>query len=215
MIGAAEVGERLAVVRERLRACGGDGVRIVAVTKAFGADAITAAVANGLDDIGESYAQECVAKLDGVADPPTVHFIGGLQRNKVRLLAPVVDVYQSVDRASLVDEIAKRAPGARVMIQVDLSGEITKGGCGPDEVAPLVDRATAAGLRVEGLMGIGPLGPPEAARPGFGLLRSLVDRHGLAECSMGMTDDLEVAVQEGSTMIRIGTALFGPRPVRG
>lgn len=214
MIDPAEVGERLAVVRDRLRACGGERVRIVAVTKAFGVDAVSAAVANGLHDIGESYAQECVAKLSGYPDPPTVHFIGGLQRNKVRRLAPVVDVYQSVDRAPLVDEIARRAPAARVMIQVDLSGEVTKGGCPPAEVGALVSRATDAGLRVDGLMGIGPLGPPEDARPGFGLLRSLVDRHGLAECSMGMTADLEVAVQEGSTMIRVGTALFGPRPVR-
>ena len=214
MIESAQVAGRLAVVRDRLRACGGDDVRIVAVTKAFGVDAVAAAVANGLTDIGESYAQECVAKLEGLDERPTIHFIGGLQRNKIRRLAGIVDVFQSVDRAALVDEIARRVPGARMMIQVDLSGEDTKGGCPADEVVPLVDRARAAGLAVEGLMGIGPLGPPEAARPGFRLLRGLVDELGLAECSMGMTDDLEVAVEEGTTMIRVGTALFGPRPAR-
>ncbi|MEQ8841288.1 MAG: YggS family pyridoxal phosphate-dependent enzyme [Acidimicrobiales bacterium] len=216
MIDPGEVAERLEVVRARLRQAGGEAVRVVAVTKGFGADAIEAAVSAGLHDVGESYAQEAVAKL-GEADVganPIVHFIGGLQRNKVRRLAGVVDVWQSVDRVALVDEIARRSPGARMMVQVDISGEEAKGGCPPDEAGGLVDHAAAAGLVVEGLMGIGPVGEPAAARPGFGRLRRLVDDLGLAECSMGMTDDLEVAVGEGSTMIRVGTALFGPRPPR-
>ena len=212
MIDPTDVSERLEFVRERLRVAGGEEVRVVAVTKGFGVDAIAAAVACGLTDVGESYAQEAVGKLAHV--DATVHFIGGLQRNKVRKLAGLVDVWQSVDRVELADEIAKRATGARVMIQVDISSEEAKGGCAPDEVARLLDHADGAGLDVVGLMGIGPVGEPEAARVGFRQLRALVDRHSLAECSMGMTADLEVAVDEGSTMIRVGTALFGPRPPR-
>jgi pyridoxal phosphate enzyme (YggS family) len=214
MIDPGEVGERLAVVRERLRDAGGADVRVVAVTKAFGFDAVEAAAACGIHDIGESYAQEAVAKLAGREVAPTVHFIGGLQRNKVRKLAGIVDVWQSVDRPELADEIARRAPGAEVMLQVDISGEESKGGCRPDGVGSLLEHAIGAGLRVGGLMGIGPMGDPEEARPGFRQLRSLVDRFDLRECSMGMTGDLEVAVEEGSTMIRVGTALFGPRPSR-
>lgn len=214
MITVETVAERLVGVQERLRVVGGADVRIVAVTKGFGVDAIEAAVACGLDDVGESYAQEAVAKLAGREGLPTVHFIGGLQRNKVRKLVGVVDVWQSVDRLDLVPEIAKRAPGAVVMLQVDISGEDSKGGCPPDRVEPLLDHARAAGLDVIGLMGIAPRGDPASARPGFRRLRGLVDRCGLRECSMGMTGDLEVAVEEGSTMIRVGTALFGPRPAR-
>ena len=168
----------------------------------------------GITDIAESYAQEAVAKLESGAPAARVHFVGNLQRNKVRRLAPHVDVWQSIDRPALVDELAKHAPGARILVQVDLSGEPRKGGCAPDDVAALVDTARASGLDVLGLMGVGPLGPPEEARPGFALLRGLVDRLGLDECSMGMSGDIEIAVAEGTTMIRVGTALFGPRPTR-
>lgn len=213
MIDPAPVRRRHDEIRGRLGSRA-DEITLVAVTKAFGRDAIDAAVAAGIHDIGESYAQEAVAKLDGSDEHLRVHFIGGLQRNKVRRLAPIVDVWQSLDRPSLVAEIAKRAPGATVMVQVDLSGEESKGGCAPADAAALVGRASDAGLTVVGLMGIGPFGPPEAARPGFARLRALVDRLGLAECSMGMSGDLDVAVEEGSTMIRVGTALFGDRPPR-
>lgn len=206
----------LASLRARLLAAGGSDVRIVAVTKAFGPQAIDAAAAVGLADIGENYAQECIAKLARVtASPrPRVHFIGGLQRNKVKRLAGLVDVWQSVDRLDLGEEIAKRDPGATVMVQVDISGEETKRGCPVDAVAQLVGDLDALGLDVTGLMAIGPLAEPEAARPGFRTVRNLVDRLGLVECSIGMSADLEVAVEEGATMVRIGTDLFGPRPPR-
>jgi len=214
VIDPADVAERLVSVRERLDRSGGEGVRIIAVTKAFGADAVAAAAAAGLRDIGESYAQETIAKLDGRDPGVTVHFIGGLQRNKVRKLAGVVDVWQSVDRAELIEEIARRDPGASIMLQVDITGESSKGGCAPAAIAPLLEAASSAGLDTIGLMGIGPIGDAEDARPGFRRLRELVTRFGLRECSMGMTADLEVAVEEGTTMIRVGTALFGPRPAR-
>lgn len=215
VVDADAVSIRLAALRSRLDEAGGSDVTVVAVTKAFGSDAIDAAVGAGLGDIGESYAQECIAKLARVtAVPrPRVHFIGGLQRNKVRHLVGLVDVWQSVDRPELGREIAKRAPGAEVMVQVDLSGEATKGGAPAAAVPELVGALDDLGLAVVGLMGIGPNAEPEAARPGFRLLRRLVDELGLSECSMGMSADLEIAVQEGATMVRVGSDLFGPRPV--
>lgn len=220
MITGAEVAARLVELRTRCGAAGNADVAILGVTKGHGTDAIRAAAEAGLGAVGESYAQELLAKneelhLDEKGAWPPVHFIGGLQRNKVRRLVGIVDVWQSIDRAALANEIASRSPGAAVMIQVDISSEATKGGCAPDAVADLVGRGQEIGLEVRGLMGIGPLGPPEEARPGFRLLRSLVDELGLVECSMGMSGDIEVAIEEGSTMIRVGTGLFGPRPPRG
>ncbi len=205
------IATRAAAVRSRVDAAGGHEVRIVAVTKTLPAAAIDAAVEAGLTDIGENYAQECVAKFDEVVTHPTLHFIGRLQRNKVRSLAPIVDLWQSVDRVELGLEIAKHSPGARVLAQVDISGEDTKGGCPPADVPALVEALIADGLVVEGLMGIAINAEPEAGRPGFRLLRSLVDELGLQECSMGMTADLEVAIEEGATMVRVGTDIFGPR----
>ena len=191
-------------------------VAVVGVTKGFGPEAIDAAVAGGCDAIGENYAQELLDKRRTIERlRPEVHFIGQLQRNKVRQLVGLVDVWCSLDRASVVDEVAKRAPGARVLVQVDTTGDPAKGGCGLDDTASLVARAIEHGLVVEGLMTVGPTGRDiEAARPGFRLVRSLVDHLRLAECSMGMSADLAVAVEEGSTQVRVGTALFGERPTR-
>jgi len=210
-VDPADIARRADALRSRLAACGGDGVRIVAVTKTFGPDAIDAAVAAGLVDVGENYAQEAVTKLGAITSDPTVHFVGQLQRNKVRHLAPYVDVWQSVDRPELASEIAKRAPGAKVMIQVDISNEESKGGVAPADLPVLAEHVGSLGLDLTGLMGIAVLAEPEAARPGFRLLRSLVDGLELEHCCMGMTADLEVAVSEGATMVRVGTDLFGPR----
>ena len=203
----------MAAVRARIADAGGEGVTLVAVTKGFGPEVVAAAVAAGVEDVGESYAQELVAKAAAVT-PPRWHFVGRLQANKVRALAGTVELWQSVDRPRLVDELARRVPGAKVLVQVDVTGEPSKGGCPPGDVPALVERAAGAGLDPRGLMAVGPLGPPEEARPGFRALVGLADRLGLAERSIGMSGDLEVAVQEGATMVRVGTALFGPRPPR-
>lgn len=215
MLERAEIMERVAVVRERIERAGGANVKILAVTKGFGADAIVAAVAAGVIDVGENYAQEAVVKVgEAVARGavPCVHFIGHLQSNKVRILAPVVDVWQTVDRPSIIAELARRAPAARVFVQVNATGESSKGGCRLDAVDSVVAAATHAGLRVEGLMTIGPTATDTAAtRAAFAATRAAVDRLGLAGCSMGMSDDLEIAVGEGSTIVRVGTALFGRR----
>jgi pyridoxal phosphate enzyme (YggS family) len=217
-----EVVRRLAAVRARIAAAGVDpaAVTVVGVTKGKPPPVVALALAAGLVDLGENYAQELLDKVrwceDGRPDGPVPrwHAIGRLQRNKVRALAPYVAVWQTLDRPELVDEVARRAPGARVLVQVNGTDEADKGGCAPGEVAALVDRAAGAGLRVEGLMTVGPTDPDRDPRIGFELVRGLVDRLGLTVCSMGMTDDLEAAVACGSTMVRIGTALFGPRQAR-
>jgi len=210
----SRVREGLAEVRERIERAGGDdGVTIVAVTKTFGPDAIDAAVAAGCRAIGENYAQELISKRDAAARAE-VHFIGQLQTNKVRQVAGLVDVYETVDRRRLADEIAKRDPGASVLIQVDTTDEPGKGGVPLASLDELVDHVSALELELAGLMTIGPTeGGPAAAAPGFRQVRAAVDRLGLSVCSMGMTADLDVAVAEGSNQVRIGTALFGPRHV--
>jgi len=183
------------------------------VTKGFGPEAVRAAAEAGCTAIGENYAQELVGKAEAVAATGVaVHFIGQLQSNKVRLVAGLVAVWESVDRPGIVRELAKRAPGATVLIQVDATGEPGKGGCPLVDVEALLEAAADAGLVVDGLMTVGPTtGGPEAARPAFREVRALVDRLALRTCSMGMSGDLEVAVQEGATRVRLGTALFGPR----
>lgn len=211
--GADVVAERLATLRTRLAAAGGTDVSILAVTKGFGPDAVADALEVGLPAVGENYAQEILAKSQHVyAGTPAWHFIGRLQRNKVRQLAPIVAVWQSVDRESLADEIARRAPGATVLIQLNLSDEPQKGGAPVEEGPALVAHARAIGLDVQGLMGVAPAGDPEAARPGFRALVAIADDLSLPQRSIGMTADLEVAVEEGSTMIRVGSGLFGARP---
>ena len=212
-----ELARRYGALRQRIARAGGDDVEVVAVTKSFGAEAIDAAAACGIRAIGESYAQECVAKRRRCqARPmPQFHFVGRLQRNKVRMLADAVDVWQSVDRAVLINELAKHARGAAIMLQVKMSDEHSKGGCLPGDVEHLAAATTEAGLRLLGLMGLGPQGSPEESRKAFRALRKLVDTLGLAHCSMGMSDDLEIAVGEGATMVRVGRSLFGDRPLRG
>lgn len=210
--------DRIAAVRARIAGAAPDParVRLVAVTKGFGADVVRAALAAGLVDLGESYVQELVAKAGEIGHDgdvaPRWHAIGRLQRNKVRKAAPFVSLWHSVDRLSLGAEIARCAPGAAVLVQVNTSGEEVKGGCTPAMAAGLVDGLVDLGLEVQGLMTIAPAGPAEAARPAFHAARELRDRLGLSELSMGMSGDLEVALSEGATLVRVGRGLFGPRP---
>ncbi|MFV0306279.1 MAG: YggS family pyridoxal phosphate-dependent enzyme [Desertimonas sp.] len=214
----AVVAERIAAARERVATlAAGRAVELVAVTKGFGPDAIAAAAAAGCGVIGENYAQELLSKRATIADTGVeVQFIGRLQTNKVRLLADVVTVWASIDRARLVAELAKRAAGARILAQVDATGEPGKGGCPPDAVADLVAMARAAGLVVDGLMTVGPTdADPARTRAAFATTRRLVDQLGLAVCSMGMSGDLAIAIEEGATQIRLGTALFGTRRREG
>ncbi len=215
-VAANDVADRLAEVRARIEAAGRapDDVVVVAVTKGFGIDAVEAANAAGIDDIGENYAQELAGKVPQASGDAgrRWHFLGRVQRNKVRSIAAAVHLWQGVDRVSAGEEIARRAPGARVLVQVRIAGDEARNGCDPDDVPQLVESLDDLGLDVRGLMAVGPPGPPELSRPGFRKVCALADRLGLVERSMGMTDDLGVAVEEGSTMVRVGRGLFGARP---
>jgi len=220
--------ERLAHVRAeiaRRQAIGGrtHPVTIVAVTKGFGLDAVEAALAAGLTDLGENRVQEAVQKVDTPAGRrATWHLIGHLQRNKAKLVTGRFALVHSVDSAALAEELDKRAAaqGAsqRVLLQVNVAGEAQKSGCAPAE-APAVARRVAGlpHLALEGLMTIAPFtDEPDVQRRTFRGLRELRDalqEEGLwlPTLSMGMSADYGTAVEEGATVIRLGTVLFGPR----
>ena len=220
MSAPASVPERLAAVRERVaaaaRATGRapEDVTLVVVTKEIEVERVREAVDAGAADLGENRAQELVPKAVALASAGAQevrwHFIGRLQRNKVRAAAPHVALWESVDRAELAAEIGRRAPGAAVLVQVNVAGEAQKGGCAPEDVDALVETCRASGCRVDGLMTVAALaGDP---RPVFARLRRMTDDLGLTVCSMGMSGDYEAAIAEGATMVRVGSAIFGPRP---
>jgi len=221
MTNQALVATRVAELRDRISRAGGVGVGIVAVTKTFGIDAWSDAKYAGCEAVGENYAQELIAKSQQVdrAERLPVHFIGQLQTNKIKSLFDIVDVWQSVDRASVVTELVKRqmartsAGRCEILVQVNTTSEMDKGGCDPTEVETLVHQARQGGLDVAGLMTVGPTDmDPMKTRAAFGLLKRMAADLGVEQLSMGMTADVEIAVEEGSTLVRVGTALFGQRP---
>jgi uncharacterized pyridoxal phosphate-containing UPF0001 family protein len=188
------------------------------VTKRFGPEAVRAAVSNGIGDIGENYAVELIDKAAAVAGgedacpaQPRWHYLGAIQRRKVRDLAPVVAVWQGLSRAVEAEAIAKHAPGATVLVEVDTTGIEGRSGVPAAGVPDLVTLARDHGLDVAGLMTIGPPGGGEAALAAFRDVAALADDLSLPVRSMGMTGDIEQAVLAGTTMIRVGEALFGPR----
>ena len=195
------------------------GVTLVAISKTQPPEAIREAYRAGQRHFGENYAQEWRAKAEALADLPDLvwHFVGGLQTNKARLLAGRVQWVHTVDRIELARELSRRTAAAgaalKVLLEVNLGGEAQKSGCAPAEVAALAGAVRGLpGLSLEGLMCIP---PPEAdPRPHFRALRTLRDELGLRELSMGMSADWRVAVAEGATLVRLGTAIFGARPPR-
>jgi pyridoxal phosphate enzyme (YggS family) len=211
----ATVARRLEALRETVSGGSSHGpVTICAVTKGFPAEVIRLAARLGCEAIGENYAQEALAKIAEVGGGhPPLHFIGRLQGNKIKQLAGIVAVWQSIDRVSLVDELTRRAPGARIFVQVNATQEADKGGASVTDTPVLVATARRQGLDVAGLMTVGPTdGDPEGTRRAFRTVRRLADELGLPGCSMGMSGDLDIALAEGTTMVRIGSALFGERP---
>jgi PLP dependent protein len=209
------IGENLARVRAEVPAA----VTLIAVSKTQPAAAVREAYAAGQRDFGENYAQEWREKAEALADLPDLvwHFIGALQTNKVKVLAGRVGWVHTVDRLALAEELSRRstARGAttRVLLEVNVGGEGTKSGCDPREVPGLAERVSALpGLALSGLMCIPPAeGDP---RPHFAALRALRDGlpvH-LPHLSMGMSGDYRTAIEEGATMVRVGTAIFGARP---
>jgi pyridoxal phosphate enzyme (YggS family) len=223
---ATELRERVAELRARLDAAvrrGGHGqpVTLVAVTKTHGPEAVRAAWEAGVHDVGENRVQEALGKLADVDVPVRWHLIGHLQRNKVRQLDAFALV-QSCDRAPLADALhahgVARGRPVEVLLQVNASGEQSKGGYAPDEVRPEAERLTTLpGLLVRGVMTMAPFDADErtlratfaGARAAREVLREV--GHPAAELSMGMSGDFEIAVEEGATMVRLGTALFGAR----
>jgi len=226
------IAPRVAAVRARIAAAADRGgrdpseVTLVAATKTVDAARVAEVVAAGVVDLGENRAQELVAKAPLVAaridawragapagpSPPTPewHFLGALQRNKVRSVAPWVSCWQSVDRVTLGAVIARQAPGARVFVEVNLGGEDQKPGCPPESAGELCRALGDLGLQVDGLMAVPPR--DDDPRGWFTTLRGLAADLGVAGLSMGMSDDFEIAVEEGATVVRVGRAIFGDRP---
>jgi pyridoxal phosphate enzyme (YggS family) len=218
--------DRIAALHERIDAAvrrrgDGDPVRLVAVAKRQSVEAIEAAHAAGQRDFAENYAQELEGKRAALAGRDLRwHMIGPVQSNKVKLVLGCAWIH-TIDRVSLLEAIDRRATDVqRVLVQVNVAAEPGKSGVAPAEVPALLDRiATLAHVQCDGLMLVPPLADAEATRPHFRALRRLRDelarvvrpRVDLRELSMGMSDDFEVAVEEGATMVRIGTALFGAR----
>ncbi|MDO9082728.1 MAG: YggS family pyridoxal phosphate-dependent enzyme [Humidesulfovibrio sp.] len=232
---ARELSERLATVKNRMaEACrragrAVDGVRLVAVSKFHPASDVAALARAGQRDFGESYVQEALAKQDELAGQNILwHFVGGLQTKKARAVAGRFALVHSLDSAKLARELARRAADAGVLqpvlIEVNLGGEEQKAGVDETELTGLAELALSLhdnglGLDVQGLMCLPPdFDAPELARPFFAHLRELRDglesRLGAAlpHLSMGMTGDFEAAIEEGATIIRVGTSIFGPRP---
>ncbi|KAF1701712.1 YggS family pyridoxal phosphate-dependent enzyme [Pseudoxanthomonas kaohsiungensis] len=222
--------DRLRTVLQRIQnaadAAGRPVPALLAVSKTQPADAVAALAAAGQQAFGENYVQEAAAKRAALAaDHPGLqwHLIGHLQSNKAALAAEVFDWVQSVDRDSVIAALARhrapQRPRLNVLIQVNVEGEPGKGGCPPGAIAGLAERVAAEPrLALRGLMSIPvPHADLEARRPAFARIRALfadlAARHpGVDTLSMGMSDDFPVAIAEGATMVRIGTALFGPRP---
>jgi pyridoxal phosphate enzyme (YggS family) len=236
-----DLSKRLREVRERAAAAAARAARdpaevvILGVAKRQPAERVAAAVRAGLGHVAENFAQEARDKLPRVAamlretatPEPRWHFVGRLQRNKVRYVARLFDCVESVDRIEVAQELDHRAKLAErrleVLLQVNLVGEVQKGGAAPDRVARLLQQCRSLErIRVTGLMTVPPASEdPETSRPVFAALRELLGElreapggETLRELSMGMSADFEVAIEEGATIARVGTAIFGPREPR-
>jgi pyridoxal phosphate enzyme (YggS family) len=233
MSRADEIAARLAGVRARIAAAAaaagraaGD-VTLIAVSKKMPVEDVASAIAADQLDFGENYAQELRDKraaLDAAAGDANWHFIGPLQANKVKYVAGKVALLHTIDSIELLDEVARRTPAGatqKCLVQVNVAGEQRKHGVATGDLAAVLDRFGAHGnLRCVGLMLIPPLGEEaEASRPHFAALRALRDAErgkaranvDLVHLSMGMSHDLEVAIAEGATLVRVGTAIFGER----
>jgi PLP dependent protein len=218
-VSASSVASRVAEVRARAEAAarraGRDpsSVALVAASKTKPLEMLLEAYAAGVRAFGENRVQEAESKLPHLPPDAARHLIGPIQSNKARRAAALADVIESVDSLDLARRLARAAGegGKRLAVyaEVNLGGEETKAGVRPDELAALVDGIRALPeLELRGLMAIP---PPGDTRPRFAALRSLAERHGLSGLSMGMSDDFESAIEEGATIVRVGSAIFGPR----
>ena len=222
---SSDIGSRLLTVRERMAAAcrragrAEDSVTLVAVSKGHHEAAVLAAAAAGQRVFAENYAQELAAKAAATAGRDVEwHFVGGLQRNKVKKMLGLVTLVQSVDDASVAVEIDRRAAALGrvqdVLVQVNLDAEGQKSGVAPGGLAALLESLAALPwLRCCGLMAVPrPTSDAGQTRTAFRALARLAEQHHLKHLSMGMSSDFELAIEEGATLIRVGTAIFGPRP---
>jgi pyridoxal phosphate enzyme (YggS family) len=220
------IADNIKLVNQRIRAAaervGRDAstITLIAVSKAIEPNLVEAALAGGQTVFGESKVQEAKAKIPLVSSRARWHMIGHLQSNKARDAVALFDVIHSVDSRKLAEEVNKWSEGSgktqAVLLEVNVSGEASKFGLKPEDLEfTLHDINHLSRLEVRGLMTVAPYTKDAAeARPWFRRLRELRDRLGLRELSMGMSDDFEVAIEEGATMVRIGTAIFGERKRR-
>lgn len=214
--------QRIDQVEERIRAASRkagrarETVTLIAVTKKFSAAVICEAYSLGLRVFGENYVQEFAEKFPEVKSlaDARFHFIGHLQSNKARLAGELFQTIETVDSEKLARRLNESGKPLEVMIEVKLSEEGSKAGAAPEELPGLIAAIRACPqLQLTGLMTMPPWNPdPEATRPYFRKLAELASTHQLPKLSMGMSHDLEAAIEEGATHIRVGTALFGPRP---
>jgi len=223
--------ENVMVVREAIdKAAQGAGrrpedIRLVAASKTVDVDRIRSAAEAGIAIFGENYVQEAMRKREAIEHPVSWHFIGHLQKNKAKYAVELFDMIHSIDSVALAEELNKRTSrvdrNLEVLVEVNLSGETTKSGVNEEDVMPLVRGIKGLPhLVFRGLMTMPPLfDDPEQSRPYFIRLRRLADQivseelhTGPLELSMGMSNDFLVAVEEGATLVRVGTAIFGPRP---
>jgi len=211
------IGDRVREVLRELPA----GVTLVAATKGRTPEEVLEAVGAGVTVVGENYLQEAESKHAAVGNRVRWHFIGHLQSNKARKAVGLFDLIETVSSSSLAAELSRLAAAAGrtlpVLVEINSGREPQKAGIHPEEAEKFVrEIARLPGLDVQGLMTMGPLTEtPEAARPYFRLTRQLFDGLGLKQLSMGMSDTWRIAVEEGATMIRVGTYIFGPRETRG
>lgn len=217
------VSENIAQVRERIAAAcsrasrSPESVTLVGVSKGRGADVVAEAMAAGLQDVGENRVQEAAAKIEMLAalgKRPRWHLVGHLQRNKIKTALPLFAIIQSVDSVRLAQELSRRArETVPILLEVNVAQEASKLGFAPQEAAAAVGAVRSlTNIDLRGLMTVAPqTDDPERVRPVFRELRELRDGLGLRELSMGMTDDFEVAIEEGATIVRVGRAIFGPR----
>jgi pyridoxal phosphate enzyme (YggS family) len=220
--GFVSIRDNVAAVEERIvRACVRAGrlredVMLVGVSKTFPAEFVDEAITAGIGDVGENRVQEARDKKPLVRGSARWHLIGHLQTNKAKDAVKLFDVIQAVDSLDLAEKLARAAEGhgqrQDIMLQVNIGDELQKSGIARSDVDAIAKQvAVLAPLRIIGLMAIPPVGTPDESRPYFRELRSMRDALGLQHLSMGMSEDFEAAIEEGSTMIRVGRAIFGSR----
>ena len=209
----SDIRERIAAAAERSGRAS-DAVTLVAVTKTVGVEEMRMLLDFGVTHFAENRLPDCLPKIEAIGNAASWHFIGNLQRRKVRDAVGYFDRIDAVDRASLVDELEKRAEQAErelpILLEVNVSGEESKSGVSPEELPLLLDHVNAQlHLKALGLLTMAPFTDNWAVvRPVFAALRELADAHGLPVRSMGMSNDFELAIEEGATEVRIGTSLF-------